>query len=200
MFRYISIVLILSVMCTYQTANAQGAPSNYLGIPGPIGFNNNSYQLVWTSHPNATYYKQEYLPAGQKVERFQSMLMLEAVSSKLVLKEVVGSKVRELEEMKRNNPFVNYEMIFNKENNEYILDFLLTVNSKDNRQVNVAEHNVYRYRSLPLKSGGNGVFLFAISNRSYGSETISFIKNLKSTRSKLISKVAAYKLELPELK
>ncbi|RYZ20049.1 MAG: hypothetical protein EOP49_47900 [Sphingobacteriales bacterium] len=189
-------------MCSADSAFGQTgkAPVNYLGVAGPLIFNNTNYQLVWTSHPSEGYYKQEYLPAGQKVDRFQSMLMLEAVSSKLVLKEVIGAKINELDEMKRSNPFVNYDMIFNKATNEYILDFLLTVNTADNSQVSVAEHNVYRYKSLPLRSGGNGVFLLAISTRSYGRETTAFIKNLRSSRAGLVSKLAAWKISLPDLK
>lgn len=194
------VFLLLVIMSHNVHAQAGKAPVNYLGIAGPLSFNNIRYSLAWSSHPNASYYKHEYLPAGEKPEHFNTMLLVEAVNSKLVLKDVVNAKVNELAEMKKSNPYVNYNMIFNQATNEYIIDFLLTVNTAGNKQVTVAEHNLYRYKALPLRAGGTGVYLFAFSRRSYGQEITNFIKNLNNTRPDLINNMAAYKIVLPDLK
>jgi len=70
------VVLCLSYAC--QSAWSDDAVDR-LSVPGPINFDGTSYQLTWSSHPSAYYYKQEYLPAGQTSEHFQRMVLLEAI-------------------------------------------------------------------------------------------------------------------------
>ena len=55
-----------------------------LSLPDPIAFNGESYRLSWSSHPKPYYYKQEYLPPGQTRERFQRMVLIEAIVRGLI--------------------------------------------------------------------------------------------------------------------
>ena len=48
-----------------------------LSVPQAFEFNGESYRLAWSSHPRPHYYKQEYLPSGQRRERFQRMILIE---------------------------------------------------------------------------------------------------------------------------
>ena len=59
-------------------ARAEGAVDRLL-LPGSIEFNGESYRLSWRSHSKPHYYKQEYLPANQTIERFQRMVLIEAI-------------------------------------------------------------------------------------------------------------------------
>lgn len=92
---------------------------------------------------------------------------------------------------------MNYQILEN--NNEYILDFLISENSKDNEEILIAERNVYRYK-LINKNGNKGVLLFGISERGYQENMDTFFNNLKTDSSKLIEIVGNYKLPDIEIK
>ncbi|RBL92374.1 hypothetical protein [Chitinophaga flava] len=175
-------------------AGAQSKTNDYLNIPGPLHLNNASYSLVWSSHPNNNYYKQEYLTAGDNLEKFKSLVTVDFLKGDFQPQDLVNQKVEELKKMKAVNPVVNYN-IYEKDN-QYILDFLVSQNAADGNSILIVERNVYRYQSV---SNGNtkGVLLLAASQRAYGKEVEAFLKKLKTDKQKLVEAVAAYKL--PEL-
>ncbi|UWX61030.1 hypothetical protein N0B40_01885 [Chryseobacterium oranimense] len=59
--------------------NAQNKTVDYLNIPGPIKLDNKIYNLVWSSHPNENYYKQEYLSSNEKIEKYNTLALIEFV-------------------------------------------------------------------------------------------------------------------------
>ena len=90
-----------------------------------------SHALTWSANPSSGFYKQEYIPAGDNVNKFKSMVMLDLSLGNFILKDIVGAKIAELKKMKATNPLVNYEMF--QKNGEYLLDFLLSANSPDGK-------------------------------------------------------------------
>jgi hypothetical protein len=187
-----SLCLFIAILFTVMTnAQTNTAPVDRLGIKGPINFNNSVYNLSWSSHPSATYYKQEYLPKGEDANKFKSMVMVEAVTGSIVLKNVVDAKITELKSLGATNHFISYEKFYNDEKNEYLLDFVITQNSPDNKSALIAERNVYRYKKL---ASNNGIMLFAISTRSYGADTKAFLAAVKSDRKTLVDKMRAFSL------
>ncbi len=166
----------------------------YLGIPGPIVINNNSYNLVWSSHPSAAYYKQEYIGAKDKVEKFKKMVLVEILIGDAKPIDLAQSKIAELKQLKESNPIVNYE-VFQK-NGEVLLDFLVSENTPDGK-ISILERNVYRYKTVTDKTGRKGIMLFSISERSYGNEADTFLSSLKNSKSVLLNAVAAFKI--PEI-
>ncbi len=171
--------------------NAQNKTVDYLNIPGPINLDNKIYNLVWSSHPNENYYKQEYLSSNEKIEKYNTLALIEFVEGDFNLKDVIDQKVNELENMKQTNPIVNYKIYEN--NDEYILDFLISENSQDGKEILIAERNVYRYK-LITNNKVKGVMLFAISERGYEKNMEKFFNALKSESSRLIEAVGNYKL------
>lgn len=169
---------------------------DYLNVSGPIKFDNEEYNLAWSSHPAAGFYKQEYVTAGDNVEKFKKMIMLDFMKGRTNVKEIVDAKASELERIKKSNPIVNYELTEN--NDEYILDFLLTASSSDGKSLSIAERNVYRYKVITDKSGNSGILLFGVSERSYDSDIESFLEKLQTNRSDLVKEVI--KFEIPEIK
>ena len=163
--------------------------TEYLHVPGPIVFENKAYNLSWTSHPAANFYKQEYLVKGDDANKFHTMILIDVVTGEGAMKNVVAAKITELKKMKESNPLINYEVISNAKSGEYMIDFLLTANAPDGT-ISIAERNVYRYRSFTDKAGHTGVMLFGVSNRVYGPEVTSFFTALKSNRKDLMNKVA----------
>ncbi len=158
---------------------------DYLSIPGPVVFGDTSFELAWSAHPNANYYKHEYLPSGQTLEKFNEMVIIEVITGDLTLEEAVNTKVKELANRKNTDPYANYDVIENPKTGEFILDFI--VSDSNGNEANIAEWNAYRYVKLQDKSDKTGVMLFAISRRAYGDEISDFLKILKENRKNAIS-------------
>ncbi|WP_345206453.1 hypothetical protein [Chryseobacterium ginsengisoli] len=151
--------------------------------------------MAWSSHPSSDYYKQEYLSSNEKLEHYNKLIIIEFVEGDFSLDKVVDQKVNEIENLKKNNPLVNYNVYEN--NGEYILDFLVSENSKDGKEIEIVERNVYRYK-LISNSEKNGVMLFAVSERAYENNINSFFENLKNNNTDLIEVVGNY--QLPNIK
>ncbi|MBO9733185.1 MAG: hypothetical protein J7623_31375 [Chitinophaga sp.] len=173
------------------SANAQSNAKDYLHIPGPLQLNNNSYTLVWTTHPSNNYYKQEYLTASDNLEKFKSLVTIDFLQGDFQSKDLAGAKIEELKKLKATNPVVNYNVY--EKNGEYILDFLISQNTADGKRVEIVERNVYRYHAVNSK-GVKGVLLFAGSERAYGDDVTPFLKNLPKEKSKLLNAIASYQL------
>lgn len=184
--KILFLFLIVPIFCL--KAQSKNKVDEYLGVPGPVNIGQKTYNLVWSSHPNDVYFKQEYLGTKENVNRYNSMVMIEFLKGDFNLKEVINHKIAELEEMKKINPIVNYQML--EKNGEYILDFLISENSKDGKEIQIAERNVYRYKLIKDK----GLLLFAISQRGYKENMDQFFSDLKANSSQLIETVANYKL------
>jgi hypothetical protein len=189
------LILLLTIPLFY--VNAQNTVNDYLNISGPIKLNQKEYKLVWSSHPNENYFKQEYISSNENINRYNSMILIDFVKGDFNIKDIVDQKVAELQEMKKTNPVINYQIFENKE--EYILDFLISENSKNGKEILIAERNIYRYKIISNEKN-KGVLLFAMSERGYPENMDSFFNNLKSNTSKLIEAVGNYKLPDIEIK
>ena len=165
------------------------AQEDAIGVPGPIAFEQTEFDLAWTSHPGETYYKQEYLPAGQAVESYAEMFMVDVLTEGATPESASADMIASLEQRKATDAAVNYDMIANEATGELILDFLLSDASSGTV---IVEWNAYRY--VPF---GDGLALFAISRRAYGDEAAAFIGGLKAWRSGAIQSLAV--MELPEI-
>ena len=96
-----AIILLAVVIYSFSSyGQTKKAVVDYLNLPGPIAFDSKSYNLSWTSHPSANYYKQEYIVKGDNVAKFNSMLMVELVTGDMQIKDVVAAKMEELRKMK----------------------------------------------------------------------------------------------------
>lgn len=190
-------ILFLLIIIPLFYLKAQNKVNDYLNVPGPVSLNQKEYNLAWSSHPNGNYFKQEYLNSKENINHYNSMVLIEFVKGDFTLKDVIDQKVGELQEMKKNNPIVNYQILEN--NGEYILDFLISENSKDGKEILIAERNIYRYK-LINNSKNKGVLLFAVSERGYEKNMDVFFNNLKTNSSQLIEIVGNYKLPDIEIK
>lgn len=168
---------------------------NYLGISGPLTLQKKSYQLIWSSHPDPSLYKQEYITAGDGFPNYKSMITIDFVVGAVTVDDAVRTKLRELDQMKKTLD-VNYEVISNPATGEKIVDCLLGQTAAD-EQKSIYEHDVYRFRAVTAKSGQKGIVLFALSNRAYGKDINAFLVKLKAERKTWISEVA--KVIIPEI-
>ncbi|MGF7052370.1 hypothetical protein GGC47_001535 [Bosea sp. OAE752] len=168
-----------------------------IGVPGPLSFAGTPYALAWSAQPTPAYYKQEYLPAGQTVERYGRMLLVELLEGGSVA-SAASAQVRTINARKGKDPLANLAVIENKQSGEIIVDFL--IGGRDAQGGEIAEWNAYRYASFKGANGRSGVLLFAISHRAYGNEAIgAFLGRLKTFRSDEIKRLAAQTLPSPSL-
>jgi len=183
------VIALVSHRSFSQTATAA---MNYLHTPASLSFNNTPYALAWSAHPNASYYKQEYLPKGETLNKFTNMLLLEVLVSPTTIKEAIAAKIAELKQMKAANPYVSYDSSYNAAKDEYILHFVLTANTPDGKGISIAERNVYRYKKYSGKNGETGVILFGASKRSYGAEAAKFVAAAGAKKEELIKAVKEF--------
>ena len=57
-FRLIIHVIALLAFATISSGQSNKKVTDFLKVPGPIVFDKKSYNLAWTSHPAANFYKQ----------------------------------------------------------------------------------------------------------------------------------------------
>lgn len=179
----------LAAVVAFVIATPVLAQEDAVGVPGPIVFEGTSFELVWTSNPTPTYYKQEYLPAGESVEAYSQMFMVDVLTEGATPESAAADMIAGLEQRKAEDPVVNFAMIANDATGELILDFLLSDTSSGDV---IVEWNAYRY--VPY---GEGLALFAISRRGYGDDTSGFIGELANWRLGSIDALA--QMELPEV-
>lgn len=194
-FKTILTTILIGLLLTTSTFGQTTKPTEYLGVPGPITFDKVYYNLAWSSHPSNYYYKQEYLAKEDTLEKFQHLIVLEIITGKTKVKDVVAAKIAELKRMKVSNPVINWETF--EKSGEVMLDFLMSENTPDGKLLSVVERNVYRYKSIVDKSGKKGVLLFGVSDRHYGNDIDNFFKTFKAKRFDLINLVGAF--DIPEI-
>lgn len=141
-------ILLMSIN-TFSQTNKTAA--YYLTVPGPIIFESKTFNLNWSSHPLANFYKQEYIVKEDNANQYKTMVLIDVVTGGENIKNIVAAKVSELKMMKEGNPVINYEIIDNPATGEYMLDFLLTANAPD-ASISITERNVYRYKSFTDKA------------------------------------------------
>lgn len=179
---------------TIDAAAQKAKPvTDYLNIPGPVVFNKVAYNLSWSSHPAAYYYKHEYIAKRDIADKYKTMLLFDVITGESNLKAVVSAKIEELKKIKESNPIVNYEVFDNQKSGEYMLDFLISENKPDGN-INILERNVYRYKSFTDKNGKKGIVLFGVSTRSYGKDADAFLASLKSIKSILVTAVLQFNI------
>lgn len=171
------------------TATSALAQADAVGIAGPISFEGTAFALAWTSHPSELYYKQEYLPAGQALESYEQMFMVDVLVEGATPESAAAEMIASLEQRKADDPVVNYDMMGNEATGELLLDFLLSDSSTGTL---IVEWNAYRY--VPY---GDGLLLFAISRRGYDDDASAFIGDLATWRTKSIQALAT--MELPRV-
>lgn len=173
------------------SAPATARVVNFLNVPGPIELSGKSYELAWSSKPSDSYIKQEYVPAGQTVEHFYQMLMIERATGDLTVSDALAAQIDMLKKRKSSDPLVNFEALKKEGSEEVVLDFLLS--AKDAKGSLIVEWNLYRY--TPTDSG---IALFAVSHRAYGDKDAKvFLTGLKQLRTNETRALLGAKIPVP---
>lgn len=176
---------IASIATALATTIVAATAQDSLQVPGPIHFQGQDYNLVWTSQPAPNYVKQEYVPDDQEVKNFRNLILVELVVGDVTPAQAAAYQIETINARKANDPIVNHHVIQNENTGEVLLDFLISDLRADPP---IVEWNAYRY--APYASG-QGTVLFGISRRGYGTDgTREFMTKLSSIRSEAIDALA----------
>ena len=188
--------LVLFLMFIAQFAMAQNKVEDYLHLGDKYRFDNKDYELVWSSHPASNFYKQEYILPNENVEKYKRLILIDFIEGDLNPKDVLSSLANSLENSKKQNPVINYKVY--EKNNEYMIDFIMSENSQDGKDVLILERNVYRYFRINTPKR-KGILLFGVSDRAYTKKEMdNMFSVLKNNKLELVNKVA--KIEVPKIK
>ncbi|WP_373707688.1 hypothetical protein [Kaistella sp.] len=152
---------------------------NYLNTPELIKLNGTDFDLSWSSHPSENYYKQEYVPSDNVVEKYKEMIAVELVVGDLTAKDAVNQKIQEIEARKATDRVSNYALKEDTETKELILDFMMSEGAGEST---ILEWNVYRYKNYEDAGGNKGISLFSLSKRGYGIDVAQFGPDIRDNR------------------
>lgn len=188
--------LALFLMFIAQFVMAQNKVEDYLHLGDKYRFDNKDYELVWSSHPASNFYKQEYILPNENVEKYKRLILIDFIEGDLAPKDVLSSLVNNLENSKKQNPIINYQMY--EREDEYMIDFIISKNSQDGKEVLILERNVYRYFRINTPKR-KGVLLFGVSDRAYTKKEMdNMFSVLKNKKLDLVNKVI--QIEVPKIK
>ena len=189
--------LVLFLMLMVQFFMAQNKVEDYLHLGDKYRFDNKDYKLVWSSHPMDNFYKQEYILSNENVEKYTRMIMIDFLEGDLTPKDAISNFVNNLENSKKQNPIINYQM-YEREGEEYMLDFITSKNSQDGKEVLILERNVYRYFRINTPKR-KGLLIFGVSDRAYTKEEMdNMFLTLENKKYDLVNKVG--QIEVPKIK
>ena len=188
--------LVLFLMFIAQFVMAQNKVEDYLHLGDKYRFDNKDYGLVWSSHPASNFYKQEYILPNENVEKYKRLILIDFIEGDLAPKDVLSGLVNSLENSKKQNPVINYKVY--EKNNEYMIDFIMSENSQDGKDVLILERNVYRYFRINTPKR-KGILLFGVSDRAYTKKEMdNMFSVLKNKKLDLVNKVI--QIEVPKIK
>ena len=188
--------LVLFLMFIAQFVMAQNKVEDYLHLGSKYRFDNKDYELVWSSHPASNFYKQEYILPNENVEKYKRLILIDFIEGDLNPKDVLSSLANSLENSKKQNPVINYKVY--EKNNEYMIDFIMSENSQDGKEVLILERNVYRYFRINTPKR-KGILLFGVSDRAYTKKEMdNMFSVLKNKKLDLVNKII--QIEVPKIK
>ena len=188
--------LVLFLMFIAQFVMAQNKVEDYLHLGSKYRFDNKDYELVWSSHPASNFYKQEYILPNENVEKYKRLILIDFIEGDLDPKDVLSGLVNSLENSKKQNPVINYKVY--EKNNEYMIDFIMSENSQDGKDVLILERNVYRYFRINTPKR-KGILLFGVSDRAYTKKEMdNMFSVLKNKKLDLVNKII--QIEVPKIK
>ncbi len=188
--------LVLFLMLMVQFFMAQKKVEDYLHLGSKYRFDNKDYELVWSSHPASNFYKQEYILPNENVEKYKRLILIDFIEGDLNPKDVLSGLANSLENSKKQNPVINYKVY--EKNNEYMIDFIMSENSQDGKEILILERNVYRYFRINTPKR-KGVLLFGVSDRAYTKKEMdNMFSVLKNKKLDLVNKII--QIEVPKIK
>lgn len=100
--------------------NQSSKVENFLNLPQTINFKGTDFNLSWSSHSSANYYKQEFIPKDNVADKYTQMIIDELVVGDVTAKDAISQKIQELEARKATDKLAKYQVSENKETKEFL--------------------------------------------------------------------------------
>ncbi|MDB5137944.1 MAG: hypothetical protein JWP37_4547 [Mucilaginibacter sp.] len=171
---------------------------NYLNTSEVLIFNKMEYKLVWSSHPATNYYKQEYIPVKETLDRHKNLLLIDYLLIDTPAVNIAKIKAGEIKERMKTDVNAHFQLIENAAKKECILDFLLSVGGGNSPSV--IEWSGYHYQNYTDKSGHKGIYLFGVSTTAYDDDVMNYLKRLKTDRQGYLKELVKYQVPDIEVK
>lgn len=193
MKSWVGWVIGLLLVLSGAVAEAEQAP-DILGVPGPVQFEGQQFDLVFSAAPIPDYRKHEYIPADQVPETYRDMILLELFAG-IDTKTEVLAKIDWLKEMQAGDPVLEYKVAHAPDTGQVIIHSIM---SDDAGPVPFVEWNVSRYIPVRTRDGRDASLLMGVSRRAYGDNRATFMKRLASIRAADVQALA--EMPLPNLR
>lgn len=189
MVKRITLLFLITIL---SFAKAQDI-RDLISIPGPIELDGTEYFLSWSKPMSKTLYRQQYLPADEKIEDFTQLLDFSYFTKEIEMELAVRQKVEEIQDRERTDKYANVNVIESPDGKEFIVDYFISENpAKGNSFI---EYNVYRFKTIGSENGKSFLIL-SYAKRMYG-DLKSSAKSLKKQREHIVSTIIDYKV--PEI-
>jgi hypothetical protein len=179
--------LVLLSAFFFSFATPSDAPIDKIGVKGPLEFHKTRFNLAWTDKPKDTYYIQEYVPEGEKVEHFNQMLTIHLFLTEISVEDAVGQKAAELDERKKTDATCQYQVTTSPDGSEAMVDCILGETNAKGDKMKDMEFNVYRYKRIDIGNGKHAILVYAYSKDAYGDDITNFLNTLKDDRIELMN-------------
>ena len=191
MKRFFSLLVILSVWFL----SFGEAPVKFFDVGEPIKFCGEKYHFAWSQNDGKMFYVQEYLPKVDSFDNLKTMFTVTLLFVDVHPIDAVRLKVAELDERKKNDPIINYQVAENGD--MYLLDFI--VSDYNGKEMNCVELDIHRYSSVKV-NGKDAILLCFYTERAYGDDIESFIKSIPEKRNKLYDEIGKINLDIKFVK
>jgi len=174
--------IITALATTLFAAIAAAEPGDtHSTPPQSITIDGQTLDLAWQggSTDEPIY---EYIPAGESLEHWTHLASIREYHSIDNAKALAEGTIQAV---KQNYPGAPTQMVENPTSGDVMIDFL--VGPPDGSFV---EYNVFQYKKRP--EGGTVAQQYAL--RAYG-DTTKFLKNLETTRTRLLNEMADHGLQ-----
>ena len=182
--------ILISILLA-SGAVAQKA-SDRLGQPGPVTFDDVVYELATVEQPSKGYLVQQYLPTGDTLERYHTLLELHVFDTDLTAAQASKKKLEELMEYKKSDALCNYQELKSPDGKEFVVDFVKS--TSEGGRIATVDLNVSRYVRMPVGSGREGLLVVAYSERAYNLGVADLLDNMKTKREHLLRTVTTMPL------
>ena len=187
-------IFLLLFISTLSFVKAQDNVPDLLSIPGPIEYDGTEYFLTWSKPMSKTLFRQQYLPADEKIEDFVQLLDFSFFNKEIEMELAVRQKVEGIQQRAKSDKFAKVNVIESPDGKEYIVDYFISESPE--KGDSFIEYNVYRFKNY--ENGTDKSFLIlAHAKRMYG-DLKSSAKSLARQRDHLITTMIEFKI--PEIK
>lgn len=187
-------LFLLLFISTLSLVKAQDNVPDLLSIPGPIEYDGTEYFLTWSKPMSKTLFRQQYLPADERIDDFVQLLDFSFFNKEIEMELAVRQKVEGIQQRAKTDKFAKVNVIESPDGKEYIVDYFIS--ESPTKGDSFIEYNVYRFKTYD--NGTSKSFLIlSHAKRMYG-DLKSSAKSLARQRDHLITTMIEFKI--PEIK